>query len=129
MRAGGLVHGVRWRAAALFRRIGAVSFRLRDRYLRLAVCWNWWRRSRRPGRPHGLPVPLIISLTSFPARYDTLHLTLKSLMGQSVRPDRVILWLAEEATQPSGRSDGAHALARPQVGRSRKGERRNWEAG
>ena len=41
----------------------------------------------------------------------------------------LILWLAEEAAQPSGRSDGAHALARPQVGRSRKGERRNWEAG
>lgn len=96
MRAEGLVQGVRWRTAALFRRVGAVSFRLRDRYLRLAVCWNWRRRSRHRGRPHGLPVPLIISLTSFPARYDTLHLTLKSLMGQSVRPDRVILWLAEE---------------------------------
>lgn len=30
----------------------------------------------------------------------------------------LILWLAEEAARPSGRSDGAHALARPQVGRS-----------
>lgn len=30
----------------------------------------------------------------------------------------LILWLADEAAQPSGRSDGAHALARPQVGRS-----------
>ena len=41
----------------------------------------------------------------------------------------LILWLAEEAAQPSGRSDGAHALARPQVGRTRKADRRNWDAG
>jgi len=37
----------------------------------------------------------------------------------------LILWLAEEASQPDGRSDGAHALARPQVGRSRRPERLN----
>ncbi len=41
----------------------------------------------------------------------------------------LILWLAEEAAQPSGRSDGAHALARPQVGRSRKVDRRSRDAG
>lgn len=41
----------------------------------------------------------------------------------------LILWLAEEAAQPSGRSDGAHALARPQVGRTRKANGRNWDAG
>lgn len=40
----------------------------------------------------------------------------------------LILWLAEEAAQPSGRSDGAHALARPQVGRSSRPDRRNREA-
>lgn len=41
----------------------------------------------------------------------------------------LILWLADEATQPSGRSDGAHALARPQVGRSSKPDRQHREAG
>lgn len=40
----------------------------------------------------------------------------------------LILWLAEEAAQPSGRSDGAHALARPQVGRSRTVDRRGGDA-
>lgn len=40
----------------------------------------------------------------------------------------LILWLAEEADQPAGRSDGAHALARPQVGRSRKMDRRSRDA-
>lgn len=41
----------------------------------------------------------------------------------------LILWLAEEAAQPAGRSDGAHALARPQVGQSSRTNRRNREAG
>lgn len=47
--------------------------------------------------PHGLPTPLIVSLTSYPSRYGSLKLTLKSLMRQSVTPDAVILWLDEGA--------------------------------
>ena len=41
----------------------------------------------------------------------------------------LILWLAEEAAQPDGRPDGAHALARPQVGRSSRADRRSRGAG
>jgi hypothetical protein len=40
----------------------------------------------------------------------------------------LILWLAEEAAQPAGRSDGAHAHARPQVGRSSRSASRTPEA-
>lgn len=36
------------------------------------------------------------SLTSFPERIPTLHYTIESLLTQSVKPDRLILWLAEE---------------------------------
>jgi hypothetical protein len=43
--------------------------------------------------PHGLPGPLIISLTSYPARFSSLHLVLRALLSQSVAADRVILWL------------------------------------
>ncbi len=39
---------------------------------------------------------IIVSLTSFPARMPKLHLCLKSLLLQKVRPDRIILWLAED---------------------------------
>lgn len=46
------------------------------------------------GAAHGLPGPLIVSLTSYPARFDTLALTIKALLRQSVQPDKVILWLA-----------------------------------
>jgi len=46
-------------------------------------------------RPHRLPHPLIVTLTSYPARYPTLAMTLKSLLDQDVIPDRTILWIAE----------------------------------
>lgn len=52
---------------------------------------------RHPWAPrHGLPAPLVVSLTSYPARYSTLHLTIKSLLDQTVKPDRIILWIAHE---------------------------------
>jgi hypothetical protein len=45
-------------------------------------------------RPHGLPGELILSLTSYPPRFPTLHLALEPLLRQSVAPDRTILWIA-----------------------------------
>ncbi len=38
---------------------------------------------------------LIVSLTSFPARIKTVHLTVESLLCQSKKADMVILWLAK----------------------------------
>ena len=50
---------------------------------------------KNPKAPrHGLPGQLVISLTSYPARFHTLHLTLKSLLDQQVRPDKILLWIA-----------------------------------
>lgn len=46
-------------------------------------------------RPHGLPAPLIVSLTSYPPRFPTLAATLKSLLDQQVRADHILLWIAE----------------------------------
>ena len=37
-----------------------------------------------------------VSLTSYPARIPYVHLAIKSLMLQTYKPDRIILWLAEE---------------------------------
>lgn len=47
-------------------------------------------------KKHRLPGELIVSLTSYPPRYKTLYPTLKSLLRQSVAPDRIILWIAEK---------------------------------
>ncbi len=38
---------------------------------------------------------LIVSLTTIPERIDTIHLCLDSLLRQSLKPDRIILWLSE----------------------------------
>ncbi|MBP1806545.1 glycosyltransferase family 2 protein [Rubellimicrobium aerolatum] len=46
-------------------------------------------------RAHGLPSPLVVSLTSFPRRFGTLAPTMGALLTQTVRPDAVILWLGE----------------------------------
>lgn len=37
--------------------------------------------------------PLIVSLTSYPARLHALHLSIMSIMEQSIKADKIILWL------------------------------------
>lgn len=44
-------------------------------------------------KKHTLPAKLVVSLTSYPPRFHTLHLTLKTLLSQSSEPDLVILWV------------------------------------
>ncbi len=39
---------------------------------------------------------LIVSLTSYPKRLNIVHLTIESLMKQTKKPDKIILWLAKE---------------------------------
>jgi hypothetical protein len=52
---------------------------------------------------HTLPGQLIVSLTSHPPRFPMLRQALDSLLGQDMRPDAVVLWLArhEFASLPS----------------------------
>lgn len=45
-------------------------------------------------RPHALSGELVVSLTSYPPRYPTLHLTLQSLLRQETVPDRIVLCIA-----------------------------------
>lgn len=44
---------------------------------------------------HKKVAKVIISLTSFPARIDGVHLTINSLLNQTVAPDLIVLWLAQ----------------------------------
>jgi len=39
---------------------------------------------------------IIVSLTSFPPRYNSLHICLLSLLKQTVRPDKIIVWLFKD---------------------------------
>ena len=56
------------------------------------------RASIPAGPLNGDPRPekILCSLTSYPARIAYVSLAIKSLMLQTVKPDRIILWLAEE---------------------------------
>lgn len=40
--------------------------------------------------------PIIISLTSYPARIESAYKTIRTILHQSYLPDRIILWLAKE---------------------------------
>lgn len=55
-----------------------------------------FKRLGRKSENHALPAPLVVSLTSYPARFGTLHLTLISILSQSVEPDRTVLWIAHD---------------------------------
>lgn len=45
---------------------------------------------------HALDGRLLVSLTSHRPRLKTLHLTIKSLLEQTVLPDRILIWLTRE---------------------------------
>jgi len=45
---------------------------------------------------HQLGSELIVTLTSYSPRFESLHFVIKSLLLQSVKPDRVVLWIARE---------------------------------
>lgn len=60
------------------------------------LAWRWHtRRWQRRDKYEGT-VPLVVSLTSYPPRFPTLHLTLRSLLLQRLQPTRVTLWIAFE---------------------------------
>jgi hypothetical protein len=77
---------VRWRWSQICALVMATRFRWMPEQA--------GRRVKSGGRPHTLPGPLIVSLTSYPPRFATLRLTLQSLLRQSVQADRTTLWIA-----------------------------------
>lgn len=43
-----------------------------------------------------LKYKLVISLTSYPARINTINQTIESLLNQTIKPQKIVLWLAKE---------------------------------
>ena len=72
--------------------------RIRSRCFKLPFIWSLKvdYLIHRTKIKHQLPASLIVSLTSYPARFNTLAKTLKCLLNQSIIPDKVILWIATE---------------------------------
>ncbi|WP_420585786.1 glycosyltransferase family 2 protein [Ruegeria sp.] len=54
------------------------------------------QRHSLPSTPHTLPGELVVSLTSYPARFGQLADTLRGLLQQSVSPDQTVLWIAQD---------------------------------
>jgi hypothetical protein len=42
---------------------------------------------------------LIVSLTTYPARWNIVYVTIESLMRQTIKPDSIVLWLSAEEAQ------------------------------
>ena len=55
----------------------------------IPLCICYLNKSRREEK-------IVVSLTTFPARINACFYTIKTLMMQTMHPDRVVLWLAEE---------------------------------
>jgi hypothetical protein len=79
-----IAHGFYWRYNA--------NVKPRLTHLRIMARWHLAPQ----GKPHTLPAKLIVSITSFPPRFGTLALALRSLLRQTVRPDQTVLWIAHE---------------------------------
>lgn len=47
----------------------------------------------------GRKTQIIVSLTSYPGRFAHIHTALKSIMLQTVQPDKIIVWLDEDVTR------------------------------
>lgn len=89
-------HGTTGPSAPLLARYAPALDRNLYRLRRRAAIALLNRRSiTRKSPNHDLPQKLVVSLTSFPKRFDTLHLTIRSVLTQSVRPDIAVLWIAE----------------------------------
>lgn len=68
----------------------------RARYETKIRPWHY-RKATKPGVTSVNRHPqLVVSLTSYPERISTAHHTLNSLLRQSLRPDKLVLWLGEE---------------------------------
>lgn len=49
-----------------------------------------WGLNTKPGKER-----YTVSLTSFPARIEYVHIAIETIMRQTHKPDRIVLWLAE----------------------------------
>ena len=73
-------------------RLDRLALNIRSAAARATMVW----RIRTGGRQHPLPGELVVSLTSYPPRFATLPLTLRSLLCQTVKPDRIVLWVSHD---------------------------------
>jgi len=70
-----------------------IRYEIRLKISQISILFNFFS-NKRP-RPHGLDSRLVVSLTSYPPRFNNLHWTIKCLLAQNIAADHVILWISE----------------------------------
>ena len=73
--------------------VNKLSFIARKVTYKLVSCLVFILLSHKKIAQRGKTVPVVVSLTSFEPRFKNLHLVLKSLLNQSFRPEKIILYL------------------------------------
>lgn len=76
----------------LFLNICETDFTDKELYEKIEKC----KQQARARQDFSYLPEIIVSMTSFPARIDKVYKSLNSIFTQSFKPDRTILWLAEE---------------------------------
>ena len=69
--------------------------------MKLKEYWPSWRNANRLKGLHAdtllvkqpCSLPVVVSLTSIPSRLATLHITIRSLLAQTVPAQKIVLWL------------------------------------
>lgn len=73
------------------------------KFLKVSLMWYYKHKSLKSLGVNPAS-NVIVSLTSFPARIDVIHLAIKSMFNQTVRPQKIVLWLGSEKF-PKGEID------------------------
>ncbi len=76
----------------LFLNVSEADFEEIELYERIIKC----KQQAKVRKDFSYLPEVIVSMTTFPGRIDTVYKALNSIFTQSFKPDRVILWLAEE---------------------------------
>jgi hypothetical protein len=56
--------------------------------------------SSKKGTDKSSKLDIVVNLTSYPKRIDKVYLTIETLLQQTLKPQRVVLWLSEQEIKP-----------------------------
>ena len=80
-------HGVKYTIKRCYDKVIKFSSKIKGRDNSLTK-WGLSEAKRSPR--------IIVSLTSYPGRIETVYKTIQTLLSQTMKPDKVVLWLAKE---------------------------------
>jgi len=72
---------------------------LRTVFIPKYIIYNRYKKSSGVSKTNN---NLIVSLTTFPKRFNVVHLTIESILNQTVKPDQIVLWLIRDEIEEHG---------------------------